>query len=235
MTADWMAKVLGLLAKAESTEYPAEAEALFGKASELMARHAIDEAMLSAAGKHKGAIIKQMTVVCDAPYASAKSSLFAAIAGAQDCRPVLLSTERGHRISVVGFEDDLRAARTLYLALSIHATREMFDAPVPHYEGVRAFRHAFLLGFAARIEQRLIAARVTARRGYEDDHGTSTAVVLADRSAEVEREYRRAYPHVRTVAASTSSVAGSHAGVAAGNRADLGQDRVGGHRGQVTA
>ena len=43
-----MAKIRALLAKAEGTEYAAEAEALTAKAQDLMTRHAIDEALLHA-------------------------------------------------------------------------------------------------------------------------------------------------------------------------------------------
>src|SRR5260370_42461587 len=43
-------RVRGLLANAESTEFPEEAEALTSRAQELMARHSIDDALLTAAG-----------------------------------------------------------------------------------------------------------------------------------------------------------------------------------------
>ena len=44
-------KVRALLAKAESTEFPEEAEAYTAKAQELMARHRIDRAVLGATGR----------------------------------------------------------------------------------------------------------------------------------------------------------------------------------------
>ena len=45
-TETWVSKVQALIAKAESTEFPDEAEAFMAKAQELMTRHAIDLAML---------------------------------------------------------------------------------------------------------------------------------------------------------------------------------------------
>ncbi|WP_017570470.1 DUF2786 domain-containing protein, partial [Nocardiopsis halotolerans] len=42
-----LARVRALLAKAESTEFPSEAEALSARAQELMARHSIDRALLA--------------------------------------------------------------------------------------------------------------------------------------------------------------------------------------------
>ena len=47
------AKVRALLAKAESTTFEAEAEALFAKAHQLMVRNAIDEAVLHLSGSSR--------------------------------------------------------------------------------------------------------------------------------------------------------------------------------------
>ncbi len=46
-------RIAALLDKAESTSYPAEADAFMAKAQELMARHAIDEAMLQPAQQRR--------------------------------------------------------------------------------------------------------------------------------------------------------------------------------------
>jgi hypothetical protein len=46
-----LARVRALLAKAESTNYPAEAETFTAGAHALMARHSIDHALLAAAGR----------------------------------------------------------------------------------------------------------------------------------------------------------------------------------------
>src|SRR5260370_6696469 len=49
-----LARIRALLAKAESTEFPDEAEALSARAQELMARHSIDRALVDARSARPG-------------------------------------------------------------------------------------------------------------------------------------------------------------------------------------
>lgn len=221
----WLSRVEALLAKAESTEYPDEAEALLTKAQELMSRHAIDEAMLTAAGRRSADEITVDPVEVIAPYASAKASLLGAVAAANSCRVVMTASGGGHRLcQVVGHREDLDATKTLYAALVLHATRAMLAADVPFGDTPRRFRHSFLIAFAGRIGERLRAARREAideaRRG---EGGSGVDVVLADRATEVDRAFRVAFPHTRNARASSSSRAGHLSGRRTGDRAALGR------------
>lgn len=75
-------KVMGLLAKAESTT-PEEAEALLAKATELMVRHEIDEAMLaSAQGRLVDEVIEKK-ITFKGTYALPQRDLMFAIGRAQ--------------------------------------------------------------------------------------------------------------------------------------------------------
>lgn len=122
----WLRRVQALLAKAESTEFPAEAETLLAKAQELMARHAIDEAMLRSTGSTRRADVVSETVVVEPPYASARSALLGAVARANDCRLVMARSGRGAQHCVlVGHRSDVDGSITLFAALSLHATRSM--------------------------------------------------------------------------------------------------------------
>src|SRR3546814_17251954 len=49
----WLRRVQAMLAQAESTQFPAEAEALLAKAQELLSRHAIDEEVGRASGRER--------------------------------------------------------------------------------------------------------------------------------------------------------------------------------------
>src|SRR3546814_13183034 len=86
-----------MLAKAESTQFPAEAEALLAKAQELMSRHAIDEAMLQSAGRAASDAVTTTVVVTTAHYAGAKASLLGAIAAANHCRVIMQTGGGGER------------------------------------------------------------------------------------------------------------------------------------------
>lgn len=221
----WLRRVHALLAKAESTEFPAEAETLLAKAQELMARHAIDEAMLTAAhGTGPGEIVSE-TVVVPPPYAAPKASLLCRVAEANGCRAVIARTAVAgpQRCVVVGHRSNVDGAATLFAALSMHATRTMLAAVVPAHDTPRRFRHAFLLHFAARIGERLHEAAHAARAQVEEAGGSTVAVVLADRSHAVDRAVAAQFPHLRFVRSQSSSIAGAQRGRAAADQAALGQ------------
>lgn len=113
-----LAKVRGLLAKAESTEFPEEAEALTAKAQQLMARHSIDAALLDAE-RDTRQVPGGVRVGVDAPYEEPKVHLLQAVAQANRCRTVW-SRNLGFS-TVVGFAADVRAVELLYTSLLVQA------------------------------------------------------------------------------------------------------------------
>lgn len=150
-------RVRALLAKAESTEFEAEAMALTAKAQELITKHAIDAAVL--AGDATGPEVEpvMIRVAVDPPYADAKSLLLQTVASATRCQAVF-----NHRISasnVVGFPDDLTAAEILFTSLLVQAQHALAEAgraaPAGSRPRSQAFRSAFLLAYTQRIGERL--------------------------------------------------------------------------------
>ena len=114
-------KVRGLLAKAESTEFEDEADALTAKAQELMARYSIDQAMVARETDSEEPSGRRIGV--DDPYAQGKANLLAVIAGANRCRSVWLASYGFS--TVVGFAGDIDIVEVLYLSLLVQATRAM--------------------------------------------------------------------------------------------------------------
>ncbi len=225
----WLARVQALLAKAESTDFPDEAEALVAKAQDLMARHAIDHALLDRAAGSPSRVITA-TVRIEAPYATAKASLLGAVAYANSCRCV--SSGGGDRglCHLVGHDTDVANVEALYASLSLQAVRAMLSAPVPAGDTARRFRHAFLLAFAARIGQRLDDVSQRVRLEAERSRGAGTALVLADRSAEVDRALSEAFPRLRRARYTSSSSAGHVSGRRAADQARLGGAELPGRR-----
>lgn len=219
----WTTRVRALLDKAESTDFPEEAESLIAKAQELMARHAIDDAMVQRSRSANQDDVEVRTIPISPPYASAKAALLGAVATANECRVVWRNSGDGiAEATMVGHATDLDNTETLYLALSLHAVRAMLSAEVPRGDTPRRFRRAFLLAFAGRIGERLREANAVARQEYEAETGTSVAVVLADRANAVEKAYRREFPRVRSTTMTVSSGAGLRSGRAAADRARIG-------------
>lgn len=81
--------IRGLLAKAESTEFPAEAEAFTAKAQTMMIEARLDEATVRAShGRQSTGRVSAVRLAIDEPYVASKQSLLHVVAEANDVRCV---------------------------------------------------------------------------------------------------------------------------------------------------
>lgn len=224
-------RVRKLLAKAEHPATPLEeAQAFSAKASALMARHAIDQALLEAERPVRS-VPQARQLRVEPPYALPRAVLLDRVARAHRVRAVIGPDVGGARIcTLVGFAVDIGVVELLFTSLLLQASVAMQHASAASTRP-RAFRRAFLLGYAETIGTRLAAA------GATTDHeatraNAGTALVLADRTAQVERAFAEQFPRLRSLRMTASSGGGFGAGRAAGARADLsaGSSRVGGER-----
>jgi Protein of unknown function (DUF2786) len=215
-----LARVRGLLAKAESTEYPEEAEALSAKAQELMGRHALAQALVTPAAD-TGPRAAARRLWLDPPYASAKSSLVHQVAAANRCRAIGLAAL--DMVTVIGHATDLATVELLVTSLLVQADRAMLvadDGTVPRSR-TRSFRHAFLLAYATRIGERLAAAAHEAQAQARAELGEGLLPVLAARAEVVERTVGELFPRVTRRRFSVNNGAGWAAGRAAADAASL--------------
>ncbi|GGP74591.1 DUF2786 domain-containing protein [Streptomyces melanogenes] len=218
-----LTRIRALLAKAEATEFPEEAEALSTKAQELMALHSIDEAVL-AAGGHRGDAPGACRIGVDAPYETSKAILLDAVASANHCRAVW-NGDFGFS-TVVGFEADLEAVELLYTSLLVQGTAAMTRAEAAQRAGGRkrtkTFRQSFLLAYANRLGDLLSA---TARQ-VESTASTTLLPVLATRAVAVAGRAEEMFPRtVRTRVRGATDEAGWQDGTTAANRAHHGPGR----------
>ncbi|MDQ6613772.1 MAG: DUF2786 domain-containing protein [Actinomycetota bacterium] len=194
-----LVKVRALLAKAESTDFEEEAVALTAKAQELMARSAIDQAMVS--GGDSSEAPRGRRVGIDDPYALGRANLLAAVARANRCRSVWM--DRYGFTTVFGFPSDLDIVDVLYTSLLVQAVRAMTAAGKragrsPDRSRTRAFRQSFLISFSGCIGERLQAATTVATEEAAAVHGGALLPVLAGRSAAVEDAFAAMFPRVGT-------------------------------------
>ncbi|QIK75140.1 DUF2786 domain-containing protein [Nocardioides piscis] len=230
MNDDKLARVRKLLAQAEDpAATAAEAEAFNAKATELMARHGVDAALLAASDPGRE-VVGDLTVELLAPYAHEKGSLGAAVARGLRCSAVLRKRREDgsttYSLHLFGATTDLLLAEMLLTSLLVQGTGEITRRPVPRGEHAAAYRRTWWLGFAAAIGHRLEEVERAAARESETDFaaaGTSAALVLADRAALADRTAAEFYPDLRTAAPRHLSGGGIADGHAAGRRADLGR------------
>ncbi|MEV5406609.1 DUF2786 domain-containing protein [Streptomyces albidoflavus] len=223
-----LGRIRALLAKAEATGYPPEAEALTAKAQELMARHSVDEAQLSA-GRAGGADAPgARRISVDPPYETAKAILLDAVARANRCQAVW--NEELAFSTVVGHEADLEPAELLYTSLLVQAATAMSRAEAAQRAGGRkrtkTFRQSFMLAYAHRLGDRLAE---TARAATETLAAADLLPVLAGRDLAVTEETRRLFPRTTTTRVrGADDRAGWDDGTRAADRAG-----VDGHRGRI--
>ena len=214
-----LGRVRALLAKAEATKFPEEAEALSAKAQELMSRYSLHQAVADHdRGRAPVAAGRRMWI--DSPYAGAKALLVQAVATANRCRTVW--TENLGFVTVVGSETDLDLVELLTTSLLVQANRAMLAAgrqvSSRGHTRTRSFRQSFLVAYATRIGERLDTTNATVTAEVEDSR---LLPVLAARSRAADELTDRLFPSMVHRPVSASNRAGWGAGRAAADMAVL--------------
>ncbi|MEO8889293.1 MAG: DUF2786 domain-containing protein [Jatrophihabitantaceae bacterium] len=214
-----LAKVRALLAKAESTEFDEEAEALSAKAQDLMTRYSLHRAVADRShGTESG--VRARRIWLDAPYVSAKAMLVNAVAAVNRCGCVV--TEQLGFVTIVGDDVDQRVVEILSTSLLVQATRAMTAAgsQISRYgtSRTRSFRHSFLIAYAGRIRERLQHSNDSAAAAEDS---AQLLPVLAARSQAVDDHLAELFPQLVSSRLSVSNSDGWHAGRVAADLARL--------------
>ncbi len=229
VNAKMLSTVRALLAKAERSEFPAEAEAFTAKAQDLMTRHSIDAAVLAAADVGGAGDlhteVRTRRVHIDDPYAPEKAQLLSAVSQANSVRAVFLADVA--MSSIVGFPFDLDLVELLYTSLLIQATRAMGDASAAGGRSRSpAYRRAFFMSYATRIGERLQEAREHAGAEAAGTYGSSLVPILARRTQAVNDRFDEWFPGSRPGRSRMVDGRGWEAGRLAADMANLASGRT---------
>ncbi|MEK0324300.1 MAG: DUF2786 domain-containing protein [Nitrosopumilus sp.] len=206
--ADWRRKVQSLLNKAASTEFPEEADLLTAKATELMAKHAIEDWMLK---EDKDAVTKitvenvsLVSVRVPSPYAMERIYIFQYVAKAMGAdffyTPVrkdgykTATNDRNHDIvgTLVGFSADIDKVEMMVSSLmdqeQIARASAIAGMEFSRQGLKKVYVKSFIRGFAGRVGGRIAelykeAAKMAAASGTP---GVSLAVI--DRTFAIRRK-----------------------------------------------
>lgn len=212
----WTVRVLAMLAKAESTDSPEEADTFFAKAQDLIAQHGIEEAELAKVGRlADGTAMEREEIEIPGSYKIAKGSILWAI-GKNNGVLITRTTGKGLKFMMVGRESDLALVRAMFGSILTTAERHLASEHIPSWESTRSFRHSFFLGFASRLNARLAQSNAQATGG-----STTGALVVANRISEAEAFLRDKGYSLQKTSGSSSSRAGGKAGMSAADRASL--------------
>ena len=224
----YLDRVRNLLAKAESTEFPAEAELARENAFALMAKHRIDAAHLRAQDTTAEPIHKQVNITN--PHANIRANLLNTIALNLNCDLVHVSP-KGSYVGIAhlfGFPDDIDRVMFLYSTLLLQFQHARKQVEVPAGMRPQSYKHGWAVGFINEISRRLRTAR-EASEAEATTTDPSTALVLADQTAAVKAKVFEAFRSTSN-SRGRGSAAGARAGHVAGARADIGNRRVTGRR-----
>lgn len=220
-------RIRALLAKAESTTFDAEADAFMAKAQELMARYAIDHAMIDAGASAQGlaAGVRARRVHIDDPYAKQKAQLLGVVAATNGAK-VVWHDDVG-AATVMGFDVELDLTELTFTSLLVQMTRSMAAAGGP---GSRtrspAFRRAFVLAFAVRIGERLDEAVQAARDEAGHTYGAALVPVQQARDEAVRQRAAEWFPRTTPMRSRSVDAGGWHAGRLAADLASIDRARA---------
>jgi len=217
-----LSKVRGLLAKAESTDFEDEANALTAKAQDLMQTYSIEYALLvDDAQTRETPELRRVWI--DAPYVDPKATLVQQVASSNRCESVF-SAHLGF-VSLVGFAADLDTVELLSTSLMFQASRAMRAEGTRKYRDggsrTRSFRQSFLAAYALRIGERLSEATDETSSRIDAEHGGALLPVLAARTDEVHDYAEEVFPDRIPRSVSIPDQEGYGAGRAAADQADI--------------
>lgn len=186
-------KIAKLLAKAEGTNHPAEAETFMAKAEELMLKHGIERAMLeSRSTKRQEIIVQKVKVKNGHGYAAAMVAIGHAVGPNFSVRTLQNILPDGSRMLwLIGYKSDVENAEILFTSLSAQSRAQALHwwktegrslHPVASNNDAYLIRREFIYAFASGVHKRLEETRSR----LEDEGEPGTALVLVERSVQVD-------------------------------------------------
>lgn len=246
--ADYAERINKLLAQAESTEFPEEADAALAMAQRLMTKYSIDEAMLREA--KPGEAVEEITelkLVYTGGMRKALYMLGHRLAEYNGCRAFF--TDKRHAkprnitVTVIGFPKDLERIELLDTSLKLQCavalkrfTAENID-PSWHRGYKRNEKREFVIGFVEGVAVKLELAEEEAVREAAEERGTGVELALRSRKDQVDDWTDTAYPNLRSIRSrmQRGSVTAKAKGIDEGKRANTSVDPALRQQGALTA
>lgn len=208
-----------LLAKAEGTNHPAEAELAMAQAEKLMVRYGFERAEFNGDNRKAAKMVEQRLAV-PGMFHLGKIVAFSAIANAYQSVTLLQSKySKGTMLYVIGEEGDVDDVLRMLNSMDVqmeHALATWWNVNKYRYDGFRQegwkARRQFIIGFgqgaAARVRESMVEA-VAESKGNE--------LVLANRQQAAVSYREELYPNTKKLNSKLHS--GGYSASAAGNKA----------------
>lgn len=237
-------KIAGLLAKAESTTFEEERDTYTAKAEALMLKYGIEQAELESVGKVKPEEITEVMFTFTTPFHAIVAGFVQGIAQSLGSLSVLQrrgSKQRIIHVYLIGHKTDVEHAEALINSLWTQANtavsvwaraavKDDFMYQISDSQGRWRARREFVSAFGHTVSRRIREER----KVHEKTASTGAALVLVSKQERVDAWMHQQH---NVGKARSQRLMGGHsgreAGRAAGERADIGNKRLGGTRGQL--
>jgi hypothetical protein len=239
-------RIRRMLALAEDERNsPGERKNALARATELIAKHQIDRALLNANQGREEVTFQEWAY--SGTYSREKSTLLGWLAKALGMKAVHWGSRAvTYKSHIYGFPSDLEMLDMLYTSLLLQQTTGLGKAKVPGYlygAEVATWRRDWLRSFSNVVYHRVMAAHSRAANTYDAEHTGSgnpgAVMVLAGRTDLVTAAYEEAHPELAKKKAGPARKMrhrdAAEQGQEAGRRADIGLTKVGERRTQIGA
>lgn len=150
-------RIKALIAKAESTEFPAEADAFMAKAQLLIDRYAIDEANLAGVDPSE---VSHESLDISGSYSAERCHIYTSVAEVNRCKILTIRSFRSSKVDeliLVGRQSDRELVKLMAISLEAQALDRMASMELDPTLSVVVQRRSFLRGFAYEVLTRLQA------------------------------------------------------------------------------
>lgn len=242
VTDKFIDQIMKILAKAEGTDNPDEAETFFAAATRLMEKHSINDAMLQAAGKAQQDEIGFITIEFGSTYWAAWKSSSAAIGFAFGFKCLVMQNSKNGSMRWFGWKRDLANAELIWASLLIQAERasrnflESYQSPSylstsEKREDRFKAKRSFITGFGTQVARRIEEQRkLTKNEAVESDGSGDLLPVLVSREKQLDDYFDEIPTQALRRTRLSHNSRGYGAGMDAGDRADIGNKRVSGQK-----
>jgi hypothetical protein len=220
-------RITALLAKAEATQYPEEAEAFFAKAAELMEKYRIDPAQFL---QRSSEIVRMSYQLNKHKFLRASLALLNAVGRHYGVIVLISSTGNSKLPTLCGEQHDIESMLMMFGSLIIQRDRAALREQVPYGVSQTSFRNSFCYGYAIRVAERLKAIRDAAKKEAVTE-GNAMALEVYGQLEKVEAALGGNLGSSSHNRPSLNS-RGAGRGYEEGGSADLGGTRVGGGDGR---
>ena len=216
-----------MLAMAEGTDNPNEADAFSRKAAELIAQYRIEPDRLRDDERSDLHVVE--VFMGRGAYVRGRLALLGAVGASNGCKVVYEVRSHGTVALVAGYRSDLETVELLYHSLHTQAASRMATERRATPAATQQWRRSFLFGYADEDRSMLRRSAEDAERRV--DRPDTVLPALRARDERVEEFASQRFGRIVSARpAKAPTVSGWQAGREAATSADLGRRRVAGRR-----